>query len=60
MTETQEEDVLAELQAAVQRTRAHLRPDSPWLGTLQVLDQELGEGQPFLLRVARASSSKSA
>jgi hypothetical protein len=54
-----EANELAAVRAAVQRARERLGPESPWVGTFEVLDQELAEGQPFVFSVALAASSRS-
>lgn len=50
---------LEKLRTAVGVAAGELPDDSPWVGTLAVLDEELREGQPFFLRFALASSSRS-
>lgn len=49
---------LRELRGAVAKATAQLDEDSPWAGTLAVLGEELGEGQPFIFKVALAPSSR--
>jgi hypothetical protein len=50
---------LDDLLGAVRRTAAKLPEASPWLPTLEVLEEELEEGQPFFFKIACASSSRS-
>lgn len=54
-----ETQVLGELLGAVERASNELAAESSWQPTLALLSTELGEGQPFFFKVARASSSKS-
>lgn len=51
--------VLEELRVAVGDAARQLSEDSPWAGTLGVLDEELRAGQPFFFKIALASSSRS-
>ncbi len=50
---------LRDLRAAVDRAGGELSDESPWSPTLALLAEELGDGQPFVFRVALASSSRS-
>lgn len=54
-----ERDVLDDLLADVRRHRKRLGPASVWQPALDEFEDELESGQPFLLRVASASESRS-
>lgn len=54
-----EAEALRSLSEVVQATSRELDSDSPWQETLDVLRGELADGQPFLFRIALASSSMS-
>lgn len=51
--------MLGELRAHVLRAASELSDGSEWGPTLETFEAELKEGQPFFLRFALASSSKS-
>lgn len=50
---------LDEFLADVRRVRKRLDPASIWQPSLEVLEEELEDGQPFVFKVDFASSSKS-
>lgn len=50
---------LDEFLAEVRRFRMRLDPASTWQPTFEVLEEELEDGQPFVFKVAFASSSNS-
>jgi hypothetical protein len=58
-TPRDEAQVLRELRQVVRAAAQEVSQESEWLPTLRLLDDELGEGQPFFFKVAFASSSKS-
>jgi hypothetical protein len=54
-----EQKAFDDLLADVRRARKRLDPAHVWQPTLEVLEQELEEGQPLFLRIASASESRS-
>jgi hypothetical protein len=54
-----EREALDDLLADVRRARKRLDPASVWQPTLEELESELQDGEPFVFKVAFASSSKS-
>jgi hypothetical protein len=54
-----ERETLNEFLAEVQKARKQLDPASAWQPTLEVLEEELEDGQPLFLKCNFAASSKS-
>lgn len=54
-----EAEVLGDLRESVRRAREKLEDHSLWRPCLEVLEGELEDGQPFVFRIALASSSRS-
>lgn len=54
-----ERESLDEFLADVRRTRSELDPASAWQPVLDLLAEEVEEGQPFFFKFALASSNRS-